>query len=671
MPLGQEVKASVWWTLTWLCVVLLVMLPLPVAAAEWRLFGVDNLSGYLALKSDGSQERSGDTLTTQQTLDQIARLSLVSYVFHPRFLSLTADTTFALRSSTTADSGLRNLDSGVAVDLLRENMLTVGASARSRVEDLEKDFKDYQRQTVGTAAQVSLRGARLSTTVRYENSEVKSEGYFPENTLNRLVFLDTSLRPASSDSLVLRYRNVASDDRLGAQDSRYQTADLAGTHTLKGQGRINLGLTSWQTDLPTQERYLTVRERWDVNWPSLTRASQELEATRRELSGLVSTNYRTALEATRSFGEAWQVGGSLAASRNTASNGDESAIYRLANTLGYRTDWRGYRLTLGNLLSLSQTLTGPVKTIPVYAERHRLRLDGSAAEELLYPYIKLDTVAIKDPDTPGTVWTDSCEITQVGPYTYVRWKPDTSPPAGYEGQALLDVAVDYTYELPATNYAELSDFLNLRASRELAEGVGLESNLQLTATVPGTAGTGLGGLNLSDSRYETGVQGFLKRPEYEAAAGATVGKGRKTVFAQGSTARYGWQFSESYQAEFFPDFIGHCFQTKASHLWGINEKTHVNLEFSDQTYFANGRLNQGVTGAKARTTLLLNPFMRVELEGRGELNRALSDDTKLAVDARYIWQQGQLDLTAGYEFKLRTYDRFTSQRLYVTLIRRL
>lgn len=640
-------------------------------AAEWQLFGVESFSGYLALRGETYSEQSGDASTDRHSVEQLARLQLASYLLHPRFLAITTDTSFAYRAGTGIASGLENRDTGVAVDFLRENLLTFGAAARSRVEQLEKDFKDYERQTDGVSARLALRGARLSASLKYEDAQARCEEYFPENRRNRLLLFESSLRRTASDALSLRYRAVDSDDRLATnQDSRYQAADLDGSQRLaKDRGTLNYGMSAWQAELPISERRLTVRQSWLMNWTPSFKSSEELEIGRRENAGADATSYRLGLGANRSLGSGWELGGTFGGTRNVASTGEENTLYRVANTISYAGQRGPYRLGFNNTLGLVRIFSGPERSIPA-SERLRLPFDGRRVQ-LAYPNVQAETVVVKDPDDPTKFWKRGVdwELYQVGAYTFVSWIGDK--PDDHVGEDYLTVIVEYGYELPTTDYAELGDTLTLRGTRESSPGVGLDSNVTLTATVPGTKGPGLAGLDFAQTRYEAGLQGYLKRPEYEAAAGGTVGSDRQTLFARGSLNRGGWQWSESYRAEFFPSYTGHRLDSRLGRLWGITEKTSLDLELTDQTYFVDGRLNQALTSAKARTVWLFNPFMRVELEGRGEVNRTLPDAQNVALDAKYLWQQGQLDLSAGYEIKVRTYDRFTSHRVYLTVLRRL
>ncbi|MGE5553981.1 MAG: hypothetical protein ACM3XZ_08700 [Betaproteobacteria bacterium] len=660
----------------------LAVWPAGARAAEWRLFGVDSLSGHLAWIPEAYQEQAGELSTHQQSLEQQARLRLSSYVLHPRFLSLTADTLFALRSGNTGNAGLRNLDSGVTLDFLREHMLTFGGSGRSRQEEFEQDYQDYARDTVGGAAYACLAGSRLAASVRYEVSDVLASkvggpesGALTEDKHIQYLSAESSLRLPSVDSLALRYRAVNTEDALGTSDSRYQTAELSGSQSvLNKRGKLTLGLIGWQTMVPTEEQKVTFTGNLQANWTPRFRSTEDFEVTRRLAEGAESTMYRAGVSLNQDLSDRWSVQGNLGATRNLLPS-SENYVYRAAGGLGYRGEWRGYKLGAQNMLSVSQAFAGPDREFLVYDEKHSLPTNGYA-EVLANPYIDINTIEVTN-ESGIKNWKPYCYIYQVGTLTYIAWRPtdeqkknDPNYPQNEAAGQLIDVWVHYHYVLPETNYAELTHQLSFLASRELERGAFVESGLTFNTTVPGTKGPGLEGLDYANARSEVGFQGTLKRPAYELGAGATVGRDRKVLNARASTTLRQWVLSESYRSEFYPDLTGHYFDTKASRLWGVNEKTHLQVEVADQMGLVNGRQTQGLTAGRLRTVYQLSPFMRFELEGRGEYNRVVQNDTKCALDVKYVWQQGQLDLTAGYEFRIRTFDRFTSHRLYATVIRR-
>lgn len=653
------------------------------SAAEWRLFGVEGVSGHLALRSDGYVEEASGVRTDRQSLEQQARLRLSSYVLHPRFLYLTADSAVAFRAGTAAEAGWRNLDSGLTVDFLREHPLTFGLGGRTRAEDLERDYKPYERRTTGGEAHASFRSAWVNTTLKCEVSEVKGEEIVGnvrtvlEDKLSRFLLLDSSFRAPSFDTLSLRYQFVETDERRsGAQDSRYHLADLTGSRSvLADRGRVNAGLTAWRGQTVAEEQRLTLRENWTMDWTPTLHSTQEAEISQRNVGGAEFQTYRAGVGVSRELSRAWSASGNLAATHSLSTD-NENWVYRLSGGFAYRGSWRGYRVGAQDTLSLTRTIAGPERSFLVDGERHSLPLNGSVPgfwERLNASNVELSTVRVWKPDRTAE-WTRFCEFKREGAFTWLRWVPqpdDPEYPALDPSAQLLEVVVDYTSILPDTDYAELSNLFSLHLAREFLPGAGIESNLNLNATVPGTAGRGLSGLDLAAARCELGMQGYLRRPAYEVSGGIATSRERNSLFVRGSTKWRDWSLSESYRAEFFPDLVGHTLETRAGRVWGISEKTHVAVELVDQMYSANGELKQGLTSLKARTARLFNPFMRVEVEGRAELNRVVRDSTKLALDAKYVWQQGQLDLVAGYEFRVRTYDRFTSHRLYATVIRRL
>ncbi|HHW14141.1 MAG TPA: hypothetical protein GXX28_04305, partial [Firmicutes bacterium] len=545
----------------------------------------------------------------------------------------------------------------------------------------EQDYQDYTRDTVGGAAYVSLAGSRLAASVRYEVSDILASkvggpdsGTLTEDKYNQYLSAESSLRLPSFDSLVLRYRAVNTEDALGTSDSRYQTAELLGSQSvLRKRGKLTLGLTGWQTTVPTEEQKLTFTGNLQANWTPRFRSTEDFEVTRRLAEGAESTMYRAGVSLNKDLSERWNVQGNLGATRNLLSSG-ESYVYRAGGGLGYRGEWRGYKLGAQNMLSVSQAFAGPEKEFWVDNEKHSLPTAGFR-EVLANPYIETNTIKVTD-ESGTKDWTRYCNIYQVGTLTYIAWEPTEEeqaepeyPRAEAAGQ-LIEVWVDYRYVLPESNYAELSHQLSFLASRELAPGTSFDSGFTVNTTVPGTKGPGLEGLDYANARSEVGLQGTLKGQTYEVGAGATVGQNRKVLSARASATWRQWTFSESYRSEFYSDLTGHYFDTRASRLWGVNEKTHLQVELADQMGLANGRQTQGLTTGRLRAVYRLSPFMRCELEGRSELNRVVQNDTKCAVNTKYVWQQGQLDLTAGYEFRIRTYDRFTSHRLYATVIRR-
>ncbi len=646
--------------------------PTGIQAAEWQLFGLAGLSGSLGLKSDGYTEQREGTTSGAASLEERVRLKLDSYVLHPRFLALSADTLFGLGTSTTGTTSLRNLDTGLAFDFLRGHMLTFGLAGRSRQEEFEQSFADYRRKSAGGSAYVNLQGARLGASVKYEVSATQAhqlegevEGDLTEDKLNQYLSAESSLRLASSD-VALRYRTVKTDDGLGS-DSLYHAAEVTGGRRLFGdRGKLNLGLSTWNGVIPAERRY-TLTESLSTDWSARLHTTQNLELTSRNVGGVESFTYQGGLGATRDLSDRWSVSGNLGAVRNFSAE-SESWTYRTSGGAAYRGEWHGYQLGAQETLAVSQTYAGPRKEMSVYNEEHSLPKAGFW-EALAYYYVDPTSIRIKD-KASGVDWTALCQVEQRGLTTWIRWAPpegqDPTPP---EGQ-FVPVLVDYRYVLPDSDYADLTNSLLLRLGREFAPGEFAESTLNISTAVPGTAGPGLGGLDYAAVRYEVGLQGTLKRKAYEVGAGVTTSRERNTFSLHGSTAVRGWALSESYRAELFPDFVGHYFETKAGRLWGIDEKTFLNLELTDQMSSADGSPEKGVTSARVRTTLLLNPFMRVEVEGRGEVNRLAANDTKLILDTKYVWQQGQLDFLTGYEFKRITYERSTRHRLYATLIRR-
>lgn len=674
MVWGRGTSLSFWRVVACLGAAWLVASGGQAMGADWRLFGVEDFGGYLALKSETYSEQVGDGATTRQTLEELARLRLSSYVFHPRFLSLTADTTLTVKNGVPGDSGLR--DYSLAVDVLRENMLSAGAATRAKVEDLEgKDFDHYERETQGTAAQIALRGAALSATAKVEDSSVKSNGDLEEtkeNKHNRVLLLDSSFRANEVTSTAFRAQDVTSDDlRTPANSNWHRSLDLVSSRSLSSdRGTLNLTASSWQSEFPqaarpSTEKRLTLREQWLMTWSKTLQSFEEAEYTRRDQDGVGYDNYRALVNATKSLGQAWRVGGQLSSSRNQSTTGEETAIHRLSGTAGYLSQWGAYAVGFNETLGLTETSAGAGRVIRVWDEPHQLPVNGST-QALGYPNVQLSSIVIKDKLTHA-VWNDYCTITQSGSLTYIGWKDPSVVPPGFEGQTAIDVEVDYVYEPPGggttTSYQEVSNILQARAARELAAGVNLDASALLnTRTLP---------QGKTDNRYEASLQATVKREEAEGAAGAALATERNTLFARGALTRFGWKFSEAYQAEFFPTSTGHRFETRANRLWGLASKTNISLELSDQTYLFNGQLLQGLVGGRVKATRLFNPFMRVEVEGRAESNRVLPGDLKLSLDAKYLWRQGRLDLTAGYELTKRTYDRFLSHRLYVTLIRAL
>lgn len=642
-----------------------------VRAAEWQLFGIDGLSGYLAWKSENVQERQYDLRDERYSLEQLARFRAGSYIFHPRFLTLNADSTFALRRGSEADSGLRNLDTELAVDFLPQHFLSFGVSGRGKVEDLERDFKDYQRETSGGSAYVSLRGGLLpATSLKVESNETKSAGYFPEDRLTRYISAESYLRQASTNRVSVTYRAVEVDDRLGNQDTSYQTADLNGEQAVLGdRGKINFGLTAWDAKQPSPEKRLTIRETWLNDWTATLRTSEDAELTTREYGGTPSTTYKASLDATNALSETWLIGGNLGATRNASPNQEESAVYRAAGRLGYQSNWREYTVSADSRVSITHSITGVSRRLPVYGEVHDLSLLGGL-EPLVFPNVT-GPIKVYQPVPPGADWTEFCEINVIDGVTNLRWKTEMRGDPDYPvipaGNQFLEVAVDYQYELPSSRFSELGGNLGARASRELKPGLGIEGNVSVNSSVPINDETES---HFAETRYEVGTRGYFKRDGNEASVGATVGRDRRTLYARGAAAFHGWTLTESFRSEFYPEIAGVYLESKASRLWGIGEKTHLSVVLSDQTQTTDGRLSQGLTAVKVGGTRLFNPFMRLELEGRAEINRAVADDTRMALDTKYIWQQGLLDLTVGYEFTRRTYDRFTGSRLYGTLIRK-
>jgi hypothetical protein len=650
----------------------LLLRPPGARAAEWQLFGLEGFSGYLGLKSDGYTEQRGEASFGAASLEERVWLKLDSYVFHPRFLALSADTLFGLGTSTTGTASLRSLDSGLAVDFLRGQVLTLGLSGRSREEEFEQSFVDYRRKSAGASAYVNLQGAPVGGSVKYEVSAAQARkleggavGDLAEDKLNQYLSVESSARLASSD-VALRYRTVQTDDALGS-DSLYHATEVTSGHRLFGdRGRLNLGLTAWNGVIPEEQR-LTLAESLVTDWSARLRTTQNLELSRRRVGGVESLTYQGGLGATRDLSAHWSILGNLGAVRNSSAE-SESWTYRMSGGASYRGEWRGYKVGVQDTLTLSQTYAGPRKEVAVYNEEHFLPKTGFW-EPLAYSYADPASVKVKDKAT-GVDWTAWCQIEQRGLTTWIRWAPpegqDPTPPA----DQLVPVLVDYRYVLPTSEYADLTHSLLLRLSRTSAPGEFVESTLTVRNAVSGTAGPGFSGLDYAAARHEVGLQGTLNRQAYEVAAGVTTSRERNTVAVRGSTVFRGWAFSQSYQAEFFPDFVGQHFETRAARLWGIGEKTFLNLELADQMFSAHGSPEKGVTSARVRTTLLVNPFMRFEVEGRGEVNRLVADDFRLILDAKYVWQQGQLDFLTGYQYRFLTPERLTRHRLYVTLIRR-
>ncbi|MGE5623527.1 MAG: hypothetical protein ACM3UP_00720, partial [Methanocella sp.] len=223
-------------------------------AADWRLFGVESYAGYLLLKSENWSEQSGDDSLSRQELEESARLRLSSYVFHPRFLSLTADGTFTLKNGSANDSGLK--DYSLALDILRENMLSGGVASRAKTEDLEdRYFNHYERRTAGNSAQIALRGAALTVTAKLEDYSVKTAEATEETSEdkhNRLLLVDSSFRPSEATSLTLRTQDVTSDDRRNSgNSSQNRSLDLTTSHTLRAdQGTLSLTVSSWEAEFP-------------------------------------------------------------------------------------------------------------------------------------------------------------------------------------------------------------------------------------------------------------------------------------------------------------------------------------------------------------------------------------------------------------------------------------
>jgi hypothetical protein len=76
----------------------LLTLARSAGASEWQAFGVEDFAGYLAFKSESSSEQLRGAASARRTLEEITRLRVTSYVLHPRFLALTADTAFAVNN---------------------------------------------------------------------------------------------------------------------------------------------------------------------------------------------------------------------------------------------------------------------------------------------------------------------------------------------------------------------------------------------------------------------------------------------------------------------------------------------------------------------------------------------------------------------------------------------
>ncbi|MDI6872025.1 MAG: hypothetical protein QME79_11925 [Bacillota bacterium] len=656
-------------------------------AAEWRLFGIDGFSGYLGLRSDTLFGETSGVPSDKRSLEQQIRLRLGSYVFHPRFLSLDADTAFALRTSSDGDSGFRNLDSQLVLDLLPRHPLTLGVTVASRVENLERSFVPYQRDVKAGELRLSFNSRLVNSALKYEINEATSLGaqlsggtYVvpPEDKRTEYLSSQTSVRVPSLDRMSLRYDGVRTDDRTaaGTGDSEHHSAQLeVAQSVLNKRGRVNASASVWQKAVPTEEERLTLLQSWTMDWRPGLRSTESIEATRRRENSEEANTYKVDLGLSRELNEWWRVSGNLGGAQYKSAS-SESSSYRASGSVGYLKQWQGYRLSAVNTLALSEALAGPSKRIKVYDEKISLPLNGTLPgfwQRLANPFIDESTIKVFEDGVLRRDWTKFCEKRKVGAYTEIRWVPDPTDrdyPSLDPDAQLLPVLVSYDYVLPETDYAELSNNLNLALSREFAPGMGLDSTFSVNTKVPGTAGSGLGGLNFSEAEYELGVQGYLKRPEYEASAGTSGGRDRQRFFLRGSTNRNGWQLSEAYQLERFPDLVGQTFDTRLSHLWGISNKTRLNLELGDQTYVVDGRMERGLSSARVVAAVLFSPFMRIEVETRGEVNRALPNDTRLALDTKYFWQQGQLDLTAGYELRSRTYDRTTTHRLYATIIRR-
>lgn len=645
--------------------------PLAARAAEWRSFGLDAISGYLALKAENEEERFGERHAGGPGLERLVQLRIGSYVLHPNLLSFTADTAVAWRSGSAATKlGLRNLDSGLQADILRQNPVSARVSLRSKAEDLERDFMDYRKETTTASGEVVVRRPRFNATLKCETTGATCAERFPEDRWSRVLTLEGGARPAPADTVEFRLRSVEVDDRLSAEDSFHRILDLSGRRSLRqDQGSLRLGLAGAQVLIPTEESWFTLQESWTMNWSPALRATEEFEITRRMKEGRDLASYRAGLDLTGAPGERWRLGGNLSALRYEFSTGEKSAVYRLGGTVGHQASWNSYQFSLHNHLSASRTLSDPNRSIPTFGEPHRLRLDTYAYERLLYPNVREGSIVVRDPDAPGVVWTDSCDLLTVDGYTHLRWRPGAAPPEGHEGQDYLDVVVDYVYTPPSADYGELRDDLSLRLSRGLGEGAGLASSLQISAVRPGWTGENALPRTPAGDRYEGRIEGFVHRPGYDLAGGATADQTKQTLFLRGSLGHDRWQLSELYQAEFFPGLIGRRYITRLYRAWGTGA-ARVNVELLDQAYLAGDRLEEGVTSASLRTTLQLGPFTRFELEGRGERERTEAHDSRLALKAEYTWRQGQLDFVLGYDVKQRTRDRYASQRSYVTVMRR-